>query len=105
MTDGGAFFPTELHPILPRQYTIPSIRGKTLTETFANHLKDDCPSLEDGGDNSTGSVDWSDVDDQQIPDSLEVSQTTTSGVEIGVGAVWMAGVGVAGTILVVRSIV
>ncbi|XAO21979.1 hypothetical protein I312_100742 [Cryptococcus bacillisporus CA1280] len=95
------------------QYTIPNIHGKTLTETFANHLKNDCPSLEDGRDNSTGSIDWSDVDDPQIPDSLEVSQNTqftTSaavrrGVGIGVGVVWMAGVGVAGTIWMLRSMV
>lgn len=46
------------------------------------------------------------MDDQQIPDSLEVSQntqTTTSaavrrGIGIGVGVVWMTGVGLAGTI-------
>lgn len=53
------------------------------------------------------------MDDPQIPDSLEVSQNTqftTSaavrrGVGIGVGVVWMAGVGVAGTIWMLRSMV
>ncbi|WVO15043.1 hypothetical protein L204_102687 [Cryptococcus depauperatus] len=68
------------------QYTIPGIRGKPLTEAFGNHLKYDCPSSPDnpyagsstgGGGSGSGSViNWADVNDQQIPDALQVSQNT-----------------------------
>ncbi|KAK8853301.1 hypothetical protein IAR55_004005 [Kwoniella newhampshirensis] len=54
------------------QYTIPSIRGSSLTNAFGDHLKNDCPN-----DPTYGSaVNWADVEDQQIPDSLQVSQNT-----------------------------
>ncbi|WVQ77484.1 hypothetical protein IAR50_007170 [Cryptococcus sp. DSM 104548] len=91
------------------QYTISSIRGQTVTEAFGNHLKNDCPSSSDstittstsgttnGTDTST--IDWSDVDDQQIPDSLQVSQSTASassgacstrmGIKMGGGESWL----------------
>ncbi|OXG85272.1 hypothetical protein C349_02297 [Cryptococcus neoformans var. grubii Br795] len=82
------------------QYTIPNIRGQSLTETFANHLKNDCPSSSSGDNSSTSSIDWSDVDDQQIPDSLEVGQNTqitaSSGAVVGV-AVGVVGGGMLGT--------
>ncbi|OWT40438.1 hypothetical protein C362_01774 [Cryptococcus neoformans Bt1] len=81
------------------QYTIPNIRGQSLTETFANHLKNDCPSSSSGDNSSTSLIDWSDVDDQQIPDSLEVGQNTqitaSSGAVVGV-AVGVVGAGMLG---------
>ncbi|CAD6565490.1 MAG: hypothetical protein TREMPRED_001399 [Tremellales sp. Tagirdzhanova-0007] len=53
-------------------YTISNIRGNSLTGTFGDHLKNDCPN-----DPTTGStIDWKDVEDQQIPDALQVQQST-----------------------------
>jgi hypothetical protein len=50
---------------------IPALRSQSLTTTFGDHLKNDCP-------NTAGSamVDWSNVEDQQIPDALQVQQNT-----------------------------
>nr|XP_031861667.1 uncharacterized protein CI109_002897 [Kwoniella shandongensis]KAA5528739.1 hypothetical protein CI109_002897 [Kwoniella shandongensis] len=56
------------------QYTIPSIRGQALTNALGDHLKNDCPQDPTYG----GVVNWGDVEDQQIPDALQVSQNTQS---------------------------
>ena len=49
---------------------IPAIRGTPVTQAFGNHLQNDC----------TGNLpDWSNVQDEQIPDSLQVDQNTQQG--------------------------
>ncbi|TYJ52889.1 hypothetical protein B9479_006477 [Cryptococcus floricola] len=84
------------------QYTMSSIRGQTVTDAFGNHLKNDCPSSSSSdsttastnGTADTSTIDWSDVDDQQIPDALQVSQSTASSTS-GAGRVvdsWVGGV-------------
>ncbi|WRT70127.1 uncharacterized protein IL334_007121 [Kwoniella shivajii] len=54
------------------QYTIPNIRGTDLVNVFGGHLKQDCPN----DPSNPGNIDWSCVDDQQIPQSLQISQNT-----------------------------
>lgn len=51
-----------------RQYTTPSIRNSPITQQLGNHLQNDCP-----GKNALP-INWSDVQDQMIPDALEVGQ-------------------------------
>jgi hypothetical protein len=48
---------------------ISSIRGNSVTSAFGNHLQNDCTGTD---------PDWSNVQDQQIPDALEVQQSTTT---------------------------
>ena len=49
---------------------ISAIRGNSVTQAFGNHLQNDCQSK------SGVNVDWSNVQDQQIPDALQVQQST-----------------------------
>lgn len=52
-----------------RQYTIPRIRGQALTNLLGSHLHNDCKS--------TGTMpNWDDVENQEIPPSLQVQQST-----------------------------
>jgi hypothetical protein len=48
---------------------ISSIRGNSVTSAFGNHLQNECTGTDPN---------WSNVQDQQIPDALEVQQSTTS---------------------------
>ncbi|ORX36644.1 hypothetical protein BD324DRAFT_651130 [Kockovaella imperatae] len=50
-------------------YTLSKIRGQPLTESFGNHLQNDCQG-------QGGNIDWTNVQDQQIPDALQVQQAT-----------------------------
>ncbi|WVQ84601.1 hypothetical protein IAT38_006756 [Cryptococcus sp. DSM 104549] len=70
-------------------YTTPSIRGQDLTTSLGDHLKNSCPADPDTG----STVNWDDVEDQQIPDALQVSQNTQTGTSsarrrAGVGGGW-----------------
>ncbi|WVR07570.1 hypothetical protein IAU60_004612 [Kwoniella sp. DSM 27419] len=73
------------------QYTIPDIRGKDLTNAFGNHLVNDCPH----DPSSPEGVKWDNTMDQQIPDTLQVSQNsnpggsrTSSGMRVTEGATY-----------------
>ena len=52
-------------------YTISSIRGNNITTSFGNHLQNDC-------NGQGGNIDWSNVQDQQIPDALQIQQSSPS---------------------------
>ena len=75
---------TEFH----RVYTTSAIRGNSLTSDFGGHLET-CPA-------SNGTIpNWPDVQDQQIPKSLQVSQNLNqnqagsySGASIGMAMDW-----------------
>jgi hypothetical protein len=68
-------------------YTTSAIRGNPLTEEFGSHLET-CPA--------TGGIpNWPDVQDQQIPSSLQVSQNlnqgqsgVSSGASLGIELDW-----------------
>lgn len=51
-----------------RVYMLPQIRGKDLTRSIGGHLQNDC------GD--AAGVNWSNVQDEQIPNALQVQQST-----------------------------
>lgn len=51
-----------------------TIRGQSVTNTIGNHLQT-CPN--------TGLPNWPDVQDQQIPSSLQVSQNANQGADPG----------------------
>ena len=56
----------QLHALMTRWYTTSAIRGNSLTADFGGHLET-CPA--------TGGIpNWPDVQNQQIPKSLQVSQ-------------------------------
>jgi hypothetical protein len=57
----------EYVPLTRRVYMIPEIRGKDITTAFGNHLQT-C--------GQEAGQDWSNVQDQQIPDSLMIQQST-----------------------------
>jgi hypothetical protein len=70
---------------------IPAIRSQSLTMTIGDHLKTDCPNSPE-----MAGVDWADVEDQQIPDSLQVQQAVPGRSDAiirirsaGWGGIWM----------------
>lgn len=71
-----------------RVYMISNIRGNGVTSGFGDHLQHDCGNA-DG-------VDWSNVQDQQIPDALQVQQSTGKPVGAGTRRVLLSENGVVG---------
>lgn len=53
-------------------FVFSTIRGQSVTNTIGNHLQT-CPN--------TGSPNWPDVQDQQIPSSLQVNQNVNQGAD------------------------
>ena len=78
-----------------RIFLIAKIRGDSITSALGQHLENDC------GD--TDGVEWANVQDQQIPSSLQVQQNTNtaSGAEKGLGLNWRKLVAVCTAVTVV----
>ncbi|KAL7419492.1 hypothetical protein Q5752_006330 [Cryptotrichosporon argae] len=56
-------------------YTLPSIRDNNITTAMGDYLKSTCADITDPN--------WADVTDEQIPDSLEISQSSATAVTSG----------------------